>query len=1264
MKKKLKKLYKILLIAIVVFIVFLITTAIFTQTGIFKNWLKKQIISNSGKALIGSLVIGEIKGNLITNFAITDISFVKGPDTLLILPLFEIQFRPVDLIHKKITFRAVRIDSPRLKIKQLADSTWNYDKLLKKNNNKPNQDSDSDFNWQLTLDNLALNNGSLAFCPVNDGFRTLYFKNINALCSLNYEKNNLTGLLENLSFQLNEPQINLKQFYVNLAIVDTVLNISQFNLQSETSLLAGNVSIDLKKPGINKLQLDCIPLDLSEIKKFVPTLPVYGLLETHLNAQTKNDSLFFDASLNKKDETIALRGSISDPTALPSFYIDMDFNKLNLVSWLESAGVTSNLTGQVKLEGSGKDLENMNAELNTRIIHSRVNELHIRDLTAFAQIFEQKIRTKFQTVTNAGKVDFNGHSDMDNELNTNAACRFYNINVEKLFPNFTSDISGEFNISGQLNPKDPDISVFANLSGSSINDIPVDTLFTNLNYTGQQLKIDTLYSKAKHGQFTLNGTAGADSTFSLFFNYDVGDLSDFLDSSTGETNGKITGIANGKIDSMQFKTQYQFEKTSFQNNYADKINGFVHFNYSKSDMSGTGVVNLYNNTISGISIDSVMVDVEYADNCIGNSVRFAVNDTIYGKINSDFYPVKQPGLDIHDLYFNIGTMLWHGENYPMHFKLNKNNYIVDNFNLVADKQSISLNGEFGGVGKEQLNFVIQNIDLTKILPIFNPGFSIAGLLNIDADLSGTLEEPRLQGKINLNKTKFNSFNIENLSAEFKYDNDLFQINSTLRRNEMEKIELICNVPARFPSRSNELLLKDQPFNINLYSENIDLAFLDLFSKNLTKTSGNLTFDIKVSDTINNPGFTGNVSVNKASVSIPQYGSNFDNISILLKLRDNTIEITNISAENENGVMNIKGSIDKAKNLFELQDLDLQFKANNFPLAKSRHLELILNSDITLTGNITNPAINGSVDILRSKIYLPAFQTTSKQETGIRPTLLTKIDSGKTIIKTPKNDSALLKNLRCKIKVNIPRNSWIRNEDMNLELSGNFDILKDSPGLKLFGTIQTVRGTINIYGKRFKISEGKIIFEGEEEITPNLNIEAIYDFRDVFAEKRKLKLKITGKTTRPAITFFLDNNPLDEKDAIAYLLFGRNSDELSFGEKSQLAQNEGLVSSARLEQVLTSRLTGELTNKLQNKLNLDVIEYKGNGNMRQATIILGKYITNDLFLSYKKEFHLGSSHEMAPEEIALEYEINKYLFLQATKGDDKTTGFDFFWKYEK
>ena len=94
------------------------------------------------------------------------------------------------------------------------------------------------------------------------------------------------------------------------------------------------------------------------------------------------------------------------------------------------------------------------------------------------------------------------------------------------------------------------------------------------------------------------------------------------------------------------------------------------------------------------------------------------------------------------------------------------------------------------------------------------------------------------------------------------------------------------------------------------------------------------------------------------------------------------------------------------------------------------------------------------------------------------------------------------------------------------------------------------------------------------------------------------------------------------------------------------------------------MAGQITRRLQKKLNLDIIEFKGEKDWRQATVVLGKYITNDLFLSYQREFSVGKTNEVVPEQVALEYEISRLLYLQATKGDDKATGFDLIWKFER
>jgi len=44
--------------------------------------------------------------------------------------------------------------------------------------------------------------------------------------------------------------------------------------------------------------------------------------------------------------------------------------------------------------------------------------------------------------------------------------------------------------------------------------------------------------------------------------------------------------------------------------------------------------------------------------------------------------------------------------------------------------------------------------------------------------------------------------------------------------------------------------------------------------------------------------------------------------------------------------------------------------------------------------------------------------------------------------------------------------------------------------------------------------------------------------------------------------------------------------------------------------------------------------------------------------------MGRTYDTTPEQVTLEYEITRSLFFQAVRGDEKSTGLDLIWKYEK
>src|SRR5690606_1280566 len=73
------------------------------------------------------------------------------------------------------------------------------------------------------------------------------------------------------------------------------------------------------------------------------------------------------------------------------------------------------------------------------------------------------------------------------------------------------------------------------------------------------------------------------------------------------------------------------------------------------------------------------------------------------------------------------------------------------------------------------------------------------------------------------------------------------------------------------------------------------------------------------------------------------------------------------------------------------------------------------------------------------------------------------------------------NLRGQIRVRIPRNTWIKNDDMRLEISGEIDVIKEADFFELFGQVNVIRGQYELLGRVFIINEGTVDFQGGEEL---------------------------------------------------------------------------------------------------------------------------------------------------------------------------------------
>jgi autotransporter translocation and assembly factor TamB len=99
-------------------------------------------------------------------------------------------------------------------------------------------------------------------------------------------------------------------------------------------------------------------------------------------------------------------------------------------------------------------------------------------------------------------------------------------------------------------------------------------------------------------------------------------------------------------------------------------------------------------------------------------------------------------------------------------------------------------------------------------------------------------------------------------------------------------------------------------------------------------------------------------------------------------------------------------------------------------------------------------------------------------------------------------------------------------------------------------------------------------------------------------------------------------------------------------------------------LVSGLVSSQLSRTLGSTLKLDMIEIDAGDNWQNTTFMVGKYITNNLFVTYQKSFGQATDQEITPEVITLEYEIGRHISLRLIQGDVKESGVDIILKFEK
>ncbi|HEX4566045.1 MAG TPA: translocation/assembly module TamB domain-containing protein, partial [Vicinamibacterales bacterium] len=537
---------------------------------------------------------------------------------------------------------------------------------------------------------------------------------------------------------------------------------------------------------------------------------------------------------------------------------------------------------------------------------------------------------------------------------------------------------------------------------------------------------------------------------------------------------------------------------------------------------------------------------------------------------------------------------------------------VEGLRLVNGQQSLDVDGAFSlgdTTAIEGITVTARQVDISQLekLALMNRGFT--GTLDAHATITGSAKAPNVTGHAGITNGGFQSFKYQSLTVDGGYAAD--RINLDARLVEAPGVELTAKgtVPtsALRPNphgvSGHIETAPGEGIDVRVQSTNIDLGIVQGFTNQLTKVTGTLQADFRVTGSGYDPHLDGYVEIQNGAFGVVPSGTHYTGLTTRIELQPDRIRIPRLQILDQHGsAMTIEG--DLAVHEGQAGAVNVTAKSDDFKLLDNNLGKLGVDADLRLTGDMAHPRVEGDVKLEAARLELdkalvqfaptystystealpdviPASQTTTSDK-GADEATRDALQKGREVRaeKAPAQNATapelpppagVFSNLLLNVHVVAPDDVVIRGSDLrpggptaaqdgnvNVTVGSDLRVQKNAGGpITIIGTVDTVRGFYEFQGRRFTVQrDGTLTFHGLPKINPDVDVKAERIIPNTGVTAR---IEVTGTARAPQIALTSDP-PLDEADILSLIVFNRSVNELGTGERASLADTAGNIAS--------------------------------------------------------------------------------------------------------
>jgi hypothetical protein len=505
---------------------------------------------------------------------------------------------------------------------------------------------------------------------------------------------------------------------------------------------------------------------------------------------------------------------------------------------------------------------------------------------------------------------------------------------------------------------------------------------------------------------------------------------------------------------------------------------------------------------------------------------------------------------------------------------------------------------------------------------------VSGHVDLELAVVGPAERPVIDATFAIEEPRYGSVELSRLDGSLEYAERVSRFAVEGWSGDRNVVDASGVFPFDLALASVSERATDDPMDVTVTADSLPAASALAYLSALENVEGLVSANFTIGGTGRNPEPSGTVRLLDGAWTISALGVRHTGVNGDIALKpDGGIDLK--LSTTRSGVSTVVGEItlDSLSN----PALDLAVTFDRFLAVDRVDMESTISGSFTLGGRYRLPVAEGTLRVDEGTLFVEEFARASDIVDLADPMLYadgfavdTTVFVSQPLLAGIRNP--FLDNLRVDIDMAVPRDTWLRSSDMNVEMGGELLVRYDrrQGDLVLVGELEALRGSYVLFGRTFEVTGGTVEFIGQPGVNPNLDIQARSRIRRQDQDPLDILATVEGTLIQPLVSLSSDEAGVAQSDLISYLVFGVPSGRLGLGGAGAQGSGQDLVfgSGASLAAGALANQVGAL---LAQNVGLDYLAVSqsavgivGNQNfaeslLNSAQLELGRYLGDDVFV---------------------------------------------------